>query len=340
MTAPPQRPAAPRSPGRRCLLAGFAAAALAPVAAHAQARRPRIGVLMGRSADDREGQAYFAALRQGLERLGWTPARAEIDVRWLPADSGAVRAQVAELVALRPDVLAVAASVYLRAARAATTTIPIVFLIIADPVAQGFVPSLARPGGNITGFAAEEASMGGKWLELLLEIAPRVGRVHFVFNPATAASPAMFQSAAGGAGVPATVERMVAPVSSEADLERLVAEAGRMQGRHGLVFQPDPWLFTRRTLVAGLAARHAVPAIHAYRDTASAGGLISFGIDRVDIFRRSADYLHLVLNGANPGELPVQMPTRFELVVNLRAARALGLDPPLALLARADEVIE
>jgi putative ABC transport system substrate-binding protein len=228
----------------------------------------------------------------------------------------------------------------MRAVREATTTIPIVFIIIADPVAQGFVASLARPGGNVTGFGAEEASMGGKWLELLLEIAPRVERAHFVFNPSTAATPAMFQSAAATGGVPATVSRIVSPVSSETELERLVAEVGRAQGRTGLIIQPDPWLFTRRRMVVDQAARHAVPTIYPYRDCAEAGGLISFGLDRLDIFRRSATYIHLVLNGANAGELPVQMPSRFELVVNLRTARALGLSPPPALLGRADEVID
>jgi putative ABC transport system substrate-binding protein len=319
-----------------------AGAASLKTAARAQpVERPRrIGVQLARRADDPEGQAYVAALRQALEQQGWIEGRTiQSDYRWLAGSPEEARAGMAELIARDPDVLVVNATPYLHLAQQLAGSIPVVFVIIADPLGQGFVASLARPGGTITGFGAEEASMGEKWLELLREIAPGTAACTCPFNPQTAANPGVFIERMAAAGARMSIEVVGAPVQGDADIELAIAAAGRA-GRTGLVALPDVFLYARRDAIVAAAARHAVPAVYYDKPFARAGGLLALGIDRVDQFRRAAGYVTLILNGASPADLPVQMPARFTLTVNLVAARALGLRVPESLLARADEVME
>jgi putative ABC transport system substrate-binding protein len=303
-------------------------------------RQRRIGLALARGRGDPEGEAYLAAFRQRLEELGWMEGRnLEIDLRWLPSDANETLANVRELIARNPDLIIANGTPYLRAAQQVAGSIPIVFVIIADPVGQGFVTSLARPAGAITGFGAEEVSMGEKWLELLKEIAPDTTNCTCIFNPTTAASPQAFIDRIAAAGLGAGIAVTAAPVRDDADIDPAVGAAGRA-GHHGIIVPPDVFLYARRQTIVAAAARHAVPAVYYDALFARAGGLLALGIDRVDQFRRAAVYVNQILNGVAAGELPVQMPVRFTLSINLRAARGLGLRVPDALLARADDVIE
>ncbi len=318
------------------------AAATWPFAGRAQQSRRvrRIGMLIGRAATDPEGQSYVSAFRQALQSLGWRAGEnVEIEARWQARDTVEARASALELIALDPDVLVINSSPYLRAARQVAGKIPIIFVAIADPVGQGFVESLARPGGNITGFGVEDASMGVKWLELLIEVAPHLTHVTALFNPDTSPNSNIFLSSMQRAVPSAKLERTSAVVRSSTEIERVVAGVGR-QGNSGLVVLPDNFLYTRRQMIVELTARHTVPAIYYHTEFAKAGGLIAYGIERVDLFRRAASHVDLVLRGAKPAEIPVQMPTKFELVVNLKTARALGIRIPESITVRADEVIE
>ena len=322
-------------------LAGGAAAAW-PFAARAQQpdRMRRVGVLLARSATDPEGQAYVAALRRGLEQLGWTPGRnVDIELRWQVGDPSRALAFAKELVALNPDVLIANSTPNLAAARQATASIPIVFVGVADPVGQGFVASLARPGGNATGFGLEEASMGGKWLELLKEIAPGISRCTIIFNPETAPYARMFMPSLDDAGHVLTVELTTSAVRTETEIEHAIAAAGREQ-RGGLIVLPDSFLIARRDMIVALVAKYRLPAVYPFGSFAKGGGLISYGVERVDLFRRAVNYVDLILKGAKAADLPVQMPTKFEFAINLKTAKALGITVPDILLARADEVIE
>jgi len=322
-------------------LLGGAAAAW-PLAARAQQaeRMRRIGVLMARAASDPEGQKQAAAFQRSLEELGWSSSRnMEIEFRWPAGDGARALAQSKELVDQHVDIIVANSTPSLVAVRQATQAIPIVFVAIADPVAQGFVPSLARPGGIITGFGAEEPSMGAKWVELLREIAPRVQSITVIFNPDTAPFARMFLPSMEAARPSAQFELIQSPVRSERDLERAVAAAGN-RSHAGLVVLPDSFLNSRREMVVALTAEQRLPAIHSVSEFARSGGLIAYGIDRADLFRRAASYVDRVLKGTNPADLPVQQPTLFELVVNTKTAKALGLEVPPTLLARADEVIE
>lgn len=331
---------------RRDFIAAIAGAAAVPLTGSARllaqpVERPRrIGVLMARKTSDPEGQKQFAALQSGLAELGWSQGQSlHIDARWTDGDPARALQYAPELVALTPDLLVSNGTPSLVALRQATTSIPIVFVGVADPVNQGFVPSLARPGGSITGFSVEEPSMGGKWLELLTEIAPRVKHVTVIFNPDTAPYAPMFMPTLEAAAPPKAVSLAVSPVRSTADIERVIARAGH-EPADGLIVLPDSFLFSQRTAIIAATARQRLPAIYPIQFFATDGGLIAYGIDRVDLFRRAASYVDRILKGATPAELPVQQPVKFELAINLKTAKALGLTVPQSLLLSADEVIE
>jgi putative ABC transport system substrate-binding protein len=299
----------------------------------------RIGVLMG-AADDPEGQARMTALKQGLQDLGWTDGRnIQIETRFGGADAGRIRAQAAELVALAPDVLVGQTTPVVRALRQATSSIPIVVAAVNDPVEQGFVSSLAHPGGNITGFMLIDFQMVGKWLEMLKEVAPGVARAALMFNPDT--SPYYYLYLRSFEAVPRSVavEVTAAPVRDIGEVENAIAKLGRQPGG-GLIVPPDAFNLVHYLLVIRLAQQHRVPAVYYLRRAVAQGALMSYGPDPIDLFRRSASYVDRILKGAKPADLPVQQPTKFELAINLKTAKALGLDVPDRLLAIADEVIE
>jgi len=326
---------------RREFIAGLGGVVAMPLAARAQQgeRTRRIGVLIGRNETDPEGQEWAAALERGLKELGWIPGQtAVIDYRWQTSDERQRAAFAREIVALRPDILVASTTQYLVAAQNATRTTPIVFVAVADPVAQGFVANLAQPGGMITGFGLEEPAMGAKWVELLMELAPSVHSITAIFDPVTSPSK-MFLPSVEASLRARGAEFIVSPVRSESVIETAIAEAA---GRPfaGLLVLPDTLLQSRREQVVAAVAKHRLPAIYTVPPFAKSGGLIAYGISRYDLFYRAASYVDRILRGASPGSLPVQMPTKFEMVINVRTAKALGLTVPPALLARADEVIE
>ncbi len=327
---------------RRQFITLLGGAAAWPLAARAQQgeRVRRIGVLMGRAESDPEGQSYAAAFLRGLAALGWMPGRnLKIDSRWQAGDIGQAQAFANELVELRPDLLVANSTSSLSPMQRATRSIPIVFVGIADPVGQGFVPSLARPGGNMTGFGLEEPSMGAKWVELLKEISPRVARAAVLFNPEIATFGRMFLPSMEAAARTAGLTLTVAAVRNSAEIEQAIAAAGR-EPDGGLIVLPDTFLIRQRDMIVAATARRKVPAVYALRVFPAGGGLIAYGIDRVDLFRLATTYVDRILKGDKPADLPVQMPTKFELVINLKTAKALGLDVPWILQQRADEVIE
>ena len=320
-------------------LLGGAAAAW-PLAARAQQdeRRRRVGVLMYWTADNAEGQARLAAFKQALQQLGWSEDRnLRIDTRWATADD--IRRHSAELVALAPDALVAATGTATAASLLeATRTVPIVFVTVVDPVGAGFVASLSRPGGNATGFANYEYSMSGKWLELLKEVAPRVTRAAVLRDPAIASGIGQFgavQIVAPSLGV----ELSPVDIRDAREIERAVTAFARGPGG-GLIVTGSPAAIVHRELIAALAARHRLPAVYPGRYSIAAGGLISYGPDLIDQYRRAAGYVDRILKGEKPADLPVQAPTKYELVVNLKAAKALGIEIPTTVLARADEVVE
>jgi putative ABC transport system substrate-binding protein len=277
---------------------------------------------------------------QGLQQLGWADGRnVRIDYRWANGDIDRMRAFAKELVELRPDVILSNTTPATAALQRETRTIPIVFVIVSDPVGAGLVASLPRPGGNITGFINIEASLGGKWLELLKEIAPAVRRVAIMFNPDTApGGGSYFQGPFEAAAKSLAVEPMTAPVRSDAEIESVITSLGREQG--GLVVMTDGYMTVHRGRIISAAAQGSVPAIYAESFSPKDGGLLSYGANYLDIFRHAVTYVDRILRGTTPGDLPVQVPSLFELVINLRTAKALSLQIPPTLLARADEVIE
>jgi putative tryptophan/tyrosine transport system substrate-binding protein len=327
---------------RREFIAGLGSAAVSSAAARAQQpeRMRRIGVLMTHDENDRLAKARISAFTQALADLGWTDGRnVRMDLRWYDADINQTRALAHELVGLQPDIILVAGSTVATAAvQRETQTVPIVFLNVGDPVASGVVARLDRPNGNITGFAAFEASLGGKWLELLSEIAPGLKRAAIMFNPDTARASAYmpsFETAARSLNV----VPITAPVHSDVEIETAIIALGREPGG-GLVVMADLFTFTHRAAIILAAARNNVSAVYWESDFVRDGGLLSYGHDGVDEYRRAATYVDRILRGAKPAELPVQLPTKFEMVVNLKTAKALGLNLPPNLLAIADEVIE
>jgi putative ABC transport system substrate-binding protein len=321
-------------------LLGGAAAAW-PLAARAQPaeRVRRIGLLMG-TVDDQEGQARVTALKQGLQELGWTDGRnIQIETRFGGADAGRIRAHAAELVALAPDVLVGHTTPGTRALRQATSSIPIVMVAVNDPVEQGFVSSLAHPGGNITGFTLVDFQMVGKWLEMLKEAAPGVSRAALMFNPDTAPSYYVYLHSFEAEPRSIAVEVAAAPVRNTAEVEKTIAKLGREPGG-GLIVAPDAFTVVHQLLIIRLAQQHRLPAVYFLRTSVAQGALMSYGPDPVELFRRLPSYVDRILKGAKAADLPVQQPTKFELAINLTTAKALGLQIPDRLLALADEVIE
>jgi putative ABC transport system substrate-binding protein len=320
-------------------LAGPLLAAKPSRAQSADALR-RIGVLMARNENDPEAQRQYAGLKDGLGQLGWVEGRTiQIETRWIVGDAAKSLAAAHELIALKPDLLVANATPSLIAMRQATSTLPIVFVSVADPVGQRFVPSLARPGGNITGFSAEEASMGGKWMEVLKEAAPRTALVAVVYNPDTAPYAPMFFPTLEAAADRAKVRLQIAPVHDTGGMEYVISATGR-DANSALMVLPDSYMFGQRERLVALASQQKMPAIFPIPNFVSTGGLIAYGIDRVDLFRRTATYVDRILKGTTPAELPVQQPVKFELAINLKTAKALGLTVPQSLLLSADEVIE
>ena len=321
---------------------GAASLLLWPLAARAQQGSGvrRIGALMAASENDPEYQAFLAAFREGLQKLGWAEGRnIQIDTRWAGLDTEATRRFAKELVGLAPDLILSSSTFTTAALLQQTRTIPIIFANIVDPVGSGFVASLPRPGGNVTGFINLEPSMVGKWLELLKEIAPRVARVAAVYHPQTAPYVQIYLDPFKATAPSFGIETIVAPVRDMSEFESVCAAQAR-QPNGGLFVVPDPYMIAHRSEVASLAARYRLPAVYINRAFADAGGLLSYGNDILDNYRRAASYADRILKGEKPGELPAQFPVKFELVINLKTAKALGLDVPLHLQQRADEVIE
>src|SRR5262249_2678973 len=299
----------------------------------------RIGVLMNRASNDPEARGRIAVLQQALQQLGWTDGgNVRIDIRWGEDDIDRERKYAAELAALSPDIIVASGTVSMTALQHISRTLPIVFAGVTDPVGAGFVDSLARPGGNATGFMIYEYSLGGKWLELLKQIAPSVTRAAVLRDPANPAGIAMFGA------IRATAQSLgveVSPVSTldAGEIERGVAAFARSPNG-GLIVTPNASVSIHRALIVTLAARHKLPAVYPFRYHATAGGLISYGVNTTDQFRLAAGYVDRILKGEKPADLPVQAPTKYELVINLKTAKALGLNVPNTLIGGADEVIE
>jgi putative tryptophan/tyrosine transport system substrate-binding protein len=326
---------------RRDFIRLFGGAAAWPVAARAQQRERvrRVGVLTVSAADDPDAQTRLAALRQALQQLGWIEGHnLRIDALWGTGDAADTRRAAAELAALTPDVILTSGSAGAGAVLQATRTVPTVFVIVPDPVGSGFVESLAQPGGNATGFMMFEYGLSAKWLELLKEIAPGITRAAVLRDPAITAGIGQFaviQSVAPSVGVDVSAINLRDP----AEIERVVtAFARRPNG--GLIVTASALAAIHRHFIVSLAARYKLPAVYISRFFATGGGLVSYGPDFVDQYRRAAGYVDRILKGEKPADLPVQAPTKYELAINLKTAKALGLDPPQSLLARADEVIE
>jgi putative tryptophan/tyrosine transport system substrate-binding protein len=322
---------------------GLAAGAAAgwPVAARAQLQggMRRLGVLMA-VADDPAEQAVAANLVQGLDALGWHEGgNLRIDWRWAGAEPALFERYAAELVSLRPDLLVGQGSPSVEALRRHTGTIPIVFVMVVDPVGQGFVESLARPGGTITGFSDYDAPMAGKWLGMLAQITPPVARVAVLHNPATAPFAGLMMHAIEDAALSLAMTVRAAPVHDDAEIEAIMAALAREE-RGGILVLPESFTNTHRAAIVASAIRHRLPAAYSNPFFAPIGGLMAYGVDRPDLLRRSAAYVDRILKGAKPSDLPVQNPTKFQLVINLKTAKALGITIAPSLLAGADEVIE
>jgi len=326
---------------REFLIVLAGATAAWPLAARAQEgdRVPRIGMLMAYEENHPVAKTRLSALTQALADLGWTDGRnVRMDLRWFGGDINRIRAHAQELIGLQPDIIVATGDTATVAVQRETRTIPIVFVNVGDPVASGIVARLDRPGGNITGFGYLEASLGGKWLELLSEIAPGLKRAAIMFNPDTAPISTYmpsFETAARSL----KVELIIAPVHSDSEIETAIIALGRERGG-GLVVMPNIFTSVHRAPIISAAARNNVPAVYWLSDFARDGGLLSYGPDRVALFLRAATYVDRILRGEKPGDLPVQQPTKFDLVINLKTAKALGLTIPETLLATADEVIQ
>jgi ABC-type uncharacterized transport system substrate-binding protein len=321
------------------LLGGVAAR---PLAAHAQQaqRMRRIGVLIGFAEADPDVQSWLAAFRGGLAKLGWTEgSNFQIQLRWASDDPDRMKAFATELVDLRPDAILSVTTPVTNALVRETHTIPIVIVSVADPIASGFVTNVGRPGGNVTGFALYEPSMGGKWLELLKRIAPGVTRVALLFNPTTSVPIKFYMASILGAASSFTVQASAAPVHAQDEIEGVIAALAANPGA-GIIAMPDLFNTINRDVIVAWTVRYRIPAIYFFRSFADSGGLISYGPDFADQYPRAAGYIDRILKGEKPGDLPIQMPVKVPLIINLRTANALGLDVPLGLLNAADEIIE
>jgi len=326
---------------RREFITLVVGAAAWPVGAVAQQDRARrIGVLMGFAETDREGQTFVAVFRDALQKLGWAEGHnIRIDYRWTALDKELIQQFAKELVALQPDLILTQSTPATAELLRQTRTIPVVFALIADPIGSGFVASFPQPGGNITGFVTMEPTMAAKWLELLKEIAPRTARVAMLFNPATAPYAEYWLNPFRAAAASFTVQAIVAPIHDTSELESVIAAQAR-EPNGGLIVMPDTFTTEHRSEITALAARYRLPAVYPYGVFAEVGGLLSYGDDLTDNFRRAASYVDRILKGEKPAELPVQAPVKFELVINLKTAKALGLDVPLQFQQRAEKIIE
>ena len=318
-------------------LGATAAAWPPPAGAQPSDRVRRVGVLMG-IADDLEGEAQIAVFRQALQALGWSEGRnIQFIYRWSGGDVAHARQFAKELLSLRADVILANSTPIAVAVRETTRTTPTVFVQVSDPVTAGVVQSLARPGGNLTGFTNFEPSMASKWLELVKAIAPNITRVAYLFNPNTA--PLLYASAVETAAPSLSIKLFAAKVRNADEMEGVIEQFARKPDG-ALLVMPDLFTATNRQSIIALAARHRLPAVHPFRYFVAGGGLMSYGTETLETYRQAAAYVDRILKGENPGDLPVQSPTKYELVINLKTARALGLEVPPALLDRADEVIE
>jgi putative tryptophan/tyrosine transport system substrate-binding protein len=328
---------------RRDFVAGLGgAAATWPLVAHAQQpeRMRRIGVLMNGTETYTASKANLAAFQKALRKLGWIDDQnLRADYRWSAGDPERMRTYATELVALAPDVILTASSANLAALQRATRAIPIVFVLVSEPIAQGFTSSLAHPDGNITGFAEYESAMGSKWIELLKKIAPGLAQVGVMFNPDASPQSKFFMGAIEGAAPSFGAEAIAVIVRDVAEIEPGMAGIARKPNT-GLIVLPSTFAELRRRLIVDLAARYRLPAIYAEREFVEAGGLMRYGFNDSEFFRQAAIYVDRILRGVRPADLPIQQPTRFELVINLTAARALGIELPMDLMLRADEMIE
>ena len=302
-------------------------------------RKRLIGVMIGYAESDPSAQSLIATLRGTLAKRGWTEDNLRIEIRWTGADADRIRTLAKELVDLRPDVILSHTSAVTSALAHETRTIPTVFVTVADPIASGFVGSLARPGGNMTGFTVDISSVGGKWVQLLKEIAPHVVRMALLLNPETAAPLQLYMPAIQAAASSSAIQVSPAPVYVRDEIEGVIATLAHDPGG-GLIVMPAAFNVANRELIVALAARYGVPAIYFKRDFAQAGGLIAFGPDYAEGVLPAAGYIDRILKGEKPGDLPVQAPTKFDLIINLKTAKSLGLKVPLVLQQVADELIE
>jgi putative ABC transport system substrate-binding protein len=298
-------------------------------------------MLMAYAEGDREGTAFVATFREALAKFEWAESRnIQIDIRWATASDAAARQRFAkELVALSPDVILAHGTPTAAALLQETRIIPIIFLNVSDPIGSGFVASFARPSGNATGFITMEPTLAGKWVELIKEIAPRVARCALLFNPTTAPYAHYFMNPFNVAAVSLAVEPILASVRDAAELETAIVTQAR-EPNGGLIVMPDTFMTVHRAKITSLAAQYGLPAVYPFRFYAAIGGLLSYGNDTSDNYRRSATYAHRILQGEKPSDLPVQAPVKFELAINLKTAKALSLSVPTSLLVRADELIE
>jgi putative tryptophan/tyrosine transport system substrate-binding protein len=327
---------------RRNFIACLGSAAAWPLAVRAQQGEQirRIGVLLATGQKDPDTPNRIAAMRQALQGFGWSEGRnLWIDIRFGEGDTNLIQKHAVELVGSNPDAILVLGTIVVTALRQVTRSIPVVFVQVADPVQAGFVSSLSHPGGNITGFITYEFNMGGEWLELLKDISPGVTRVLFLLNPENTAQWAGYTRVFEAFG-PTTGVRIVPGAVRDRDEIESVIDTFAREPDGGLLLPPDAITLVQQQLILRLAARHRLLAVYPYRAWAVNGGLLSYGIDVVDQFRRATSYINRILKGENPGDLPVQAPTEFKMVINLKTAKALGLEIPPTLLARADEVIE
>ena len=322
-------------------LVGGAATAW-PLAARAQQaqRMRRVGVLIGFAETDPDVKSWFAAFRGALAKLGWTEgSNFQIELRWASDDLDRMKAFAKELVDLRPDAILSVTTPVTNALVRETQTIPIVIVTVADPIASGFVTNVGRPGGNVTGFALYEPSMGGKWLELLKRVAPGVTQAALLFNPTTSVPIKFYMASIQAAASSFTVQASAAPVHAQDEIEGVIAALAGNPGA-GIIAMPDLFNTINRDVIIAAAARHRIPAIYFFRSFADSGGLISYGPDFAEQYPQAAGYIDRILKGEKPGDLPIQMPIKVPLIINMRTANALGLDVPLGLLNAADEIIE
>jgi ABC-type uncharacterized transport system substrate-binding protein len=322
-------------------LLGGAAAFPLPAGAQQSGEMRRLGVLSNIGESDPEAQSMAAALHRGLRELGWVNGRTlQVDHRWGAGNPKRIADFAKELVALKPDVIVAHTTPSVIALREETNTIPLVFVQVSDPIGTGFITNMAHPGGNITGFTNFESSMVGKWVEMLKEMTPNITRVAFLFNPQTAPYVTRFyQGPLEASARSLRIEPWAASVSSAADIESTIAKFSR-EGGGGLIMMPDSFNIVHRERTIAFSAQYRLPAISPYRFAVQEGGLMSYGVEQIELFRQAASYVDRLLKGAKAADLPVQAPTKFELVVNTKTAKALGIEVPLTLLARADEVIE